>query len=455
MLPAAQNGARLAGMSKLLPWRGVRLATLTVGLDPDSETHRVSIPTGWGEVAASGLAALAGDATPQPWGKLTLPAAAERWIAPLDAAQPGLGDLLHGMLLRREGCPDRAIWRGEPGEAGFVLHLAAFAEPAAGFDADGFDAGLLAAACALHLRGGGAIRLAGLDGVLAALGIDYDSEEARALAVDLVRRARAKIRRVDPAIRLAADIAGPAEALLGVETSGIAPAFSHVDAGGHLTVAAEARLAQLRLSPERALALTLEGRPPLRTASHTAHLAMHEALARLLDRAPPQPALRRPALAAATASRASRRRLPARARGYTQKVAIGGHRVFLQTAEYEDGAVGEVSLALGGREGSLARGLAEAVGTAMSIALQHGVPLDAFVDAFAHTRFGMAGHVEGDPAIAAASSPLDYAVRALAEAYGGRRIADPETAIDLPDASAELPLGLPSRPKTLRLVRAS
>ncbi len=446
-------------MSKLLPWRGVRLATLAVGIDPDSEPHRVSIPTGWGEVAASGFAALAGSATPLGWGKLTLPEAAERWIAPLEAARPGLGDLLHGMLLRREGCPDRPVWRGEPGEAGFVLHLAAFAEPDAGFDTEGFDAALLAAATALQLRGGEAtpaVRLAGLDGMLAALGIDYDSEEARALAANLVRRARAQIRRVGPAVALAVDTGGPAEALLGVETSAIAPAFSHVDAEGHLTVAAEARLAQRRLSPERALAMTLEGRPPLRHPGHAAHLAMHEALARLLDRAPPKPQLPRPALAAAAAGspRASRRRLPARARGFTQKVSIGGHRVFLQTAEYEDGAVGEVALALGGREGSLARGLAEAVGTAMSVALQHGVPLDAFVDAFAHGRFGMAGHVEGDPAIAAASSPLDYAVRALAEAYGGRRIPDPETA-EAPDAPAELPLGLPARAKTLRLVSGS
>ena len=290
--------------------------------------------------------------------------------------------------------------------------------------------------------------------MLAALGLDYDSEDARMLAADLVRRARVRIRRAGPEIALVADTAGPAEALLGVETSGIAPAFSHVDAGGHLTVAAEARLAQLRLSPERALAMTLEGRPPLRAASHTAHLAMHEALARLLDRAPPKPRMPRPALVAATRPRTGRRPLPARARGFTQKVSIGGHRVFLQTCEYEDGAVGEVSLALGGREGSLARGLAEAVGTAMSVALQHGVPLDAFVDAFAHGRFGMGGHVEGDPAIAVASSPLDYAVRALAEVYGGRRIPDPEAA-EAPDAPEELPLGLPARAKNLRLVRAS
>ncbi len=432
-------------MSKLPPWRGVRLATLAVGIDPDSEPHRVSIPTGWGEAAASGLAALAGDEGVPRWGKITLPDAAERWIAPLDAASPGLRHVLHGMLLRREGCPDRPVWRAEPGEAGFVLHLAAFAEPAAGFDGEGYDAALIAAATALHLRGEGprAIRLAGLDGMLAALGIDYDSAAARALAADLVRRARARIRRVDAAIALVAAAAGPAEALLGVETAGFAPAFAHVDAEGRLTVAAEARLAQQRLSPERALAMTLEGRPPLRTASRSAHLAMHEALARLLDRAPAAPQLRRLA-PAPDAARATRRPLPPRARGFTQKVSIGGHRVFLQTSEYDDGALGEVSLALGGREGSLARGLAEAVGTAIGIALQHGVPLDAFADAFAHTRFGMSGHVEGDPAIAQASSPLDYMVRALAEAYGGRRIPDPETA-DMPDLPAELPLGLPTR----------
>jgi ribonucleoside-diphosphate reductase alpha chain len=61
--------------------------------------------------------------------------------------------------------------------------------------------------------------------------------------------------------------------------------------------------------------------------------------------------------------------------------------------------------------------------------LQHGVPLEAFVEAFTFTRFGPAGAVEGDPAVAQATSLLDYAFRHLAANYLGRR--------DLPEAEAE------------------
>jgi hypothetical protein len=159
----------------------------------------------------------------------------------------------------------------------------------------------------------------------------------------------------------------------------------------------------------------------------------------------------------------SRRALPARSKGFTQKVTIGGQRVFLRTAEYDDGSLGEIAVTLGGREGSMAKGLAEACATAISLGLQHGVSLDRFVEAFAHGRFGACGAVEGDPSILSASSPLDYVVRALSEAYLGRHLADPpaETADDAP----LLPLGLGEtggaanservRQRSLRLVSRS
>lgn len=459
-------------MSKLLPWRGVRLATFAVGVDPDSEPHRVAIPTGWGEEAARGLVGLACDPAPAGWGKLRLPDAAEAWIAPIDAAAraggsgSGLGERLHAMLLLRQGCPDRPVWRGEPGPRGFVLHVAAFADGGAGFDEACFDAALDAAASALAACGPAAtqaaIRLAGLDGMLAALGLPYDSDEARALGVRLVRRARLRLRAAPVPIALVAGEAGSAEALLGVETAGYAPAFAPVGSDGRLTTASEARLAHLRLSPERALASLLEGANPLPTASLAAHTAMHDALVPLLDAAPARPGGPAPRLAVADVA-PRRRALPARSKGFTQKVAIGGHRLFLRTAEYADGALGEVSITLGQREGTLGRGLADAVGTAISIALQHGVPLDAFVEAFAHGRFGPAGAVEGDPSIAEASSPLDYAMRALAEAYGGRHIPDPRPADPVEgDETRLLPLGLPepvappaARQRSLRLVSTS
>jgi hypothetical protein len=65
----------------------------------------------------------------------------------------------------------------------------------------------------------------------------------------------------------------------------------------------------------------------------------------------------------------------------------------------------------------------------VSLGLQHGVPLADYVEAFAYTRFGPAGVVEGDPAIPRATSVLDWAFRRLALDYLGRS--------DLPQPSEE------------------
>ena len=133
--------------------------------------------------------------------------------------------------------------------------------------------------------------------------------------------------------------------------------------------------------------------------------------------------------------------MPARRAGYTQKVSVGGHRLYLRTGEYADGSLGEISLTLQ-RESAAFRGLMEQFCSAVSLGLQHGVPFDEFVEAFTLTRFGVAGAVEGDPAVAQASSLLDYVFRHLAANYLGRR--------DLPAPEPEemhepplLPLGLP------------
>ena len=272
--------------------------------------------------------------------------------------------------------------------------------------------------------------------MLARLGLEYESEAGRLAARDVVRVARAGAQA--SSVGLVASEAGWAEALLGVESAGLAPAFSPVGADGGLTLAAQARLAALGLSPERALAMALDGEMLLRPAAVEAHAMMYDALAPLLDAAPVRPACL-PRLAAVTTP-PGRRALPARSKGFTQKVTIGGHRLFLRTAEYGDGSLGEISITLAGREHGPTRGMADAVASAVSIGLQHGVPLDAFVDAFAHGRFGASGAVEGDPSILSASSPLDYVMRALADAYLGRHLADPA----LEDEADEplLPLGL-------------
>ncbi|HUB48306.1 MAG TPA: hypothetical protein VMB73_25290, partial [Acetobacteraceae bacterium] len=75
------------------------------------------------------------------------------------------------------------------------------------------------------------------------------------------------------------------------------------------------------------------------------------------------------------------------------------------------------------------RGLMDNFAVAVSLGLQHGVPLETFVEAFTFTRFGPAGAVEGDPAARNATSLLDYVFRHLAANYLGRR--------DIPEAEEE------------------
>ncbi|MBM3482493.1 MAG: vitamin B12-dependent ribonucleotide reductase [Alphaproteobacteria bacterium] len=114
-----------------------------------------------------------------------------------------------------------------------------------------------------------------------------------------------------------------------------------------------------------------------------------------------------------------RRRLPQRRRGYTQKAIVGGHKVYLRTGEFQDGALGEIFIDMH-KEGAAFRSLMNNFAIAISIGLQYGVPLDEFVDAFTFTRFEPAGMVEGNDAIKMSTSVLDYIFRELAISYLGR-----------------------------------
>ncbi len=113
---------------------------------------------------------------------------------------------------------------------------------------------------------------------------------------------------------------------------------------------------------------------------------------------------------------ASRRRLPARRKGYTQKATVGGHKVYLRTGEYDDGTLGEVFIDMH-KEGAAFRSLMNNFAIAISIGLQYGVPLDEFVEAFTFTRFEPNGMVEGNDAIKMATSIIDYVFRELAVSY--------------------------------------
>jgi ribonucleoside-diphosphate reductase alpha chain len=114
-----------------------------------------------------------------------------------------------------------------------------------------------------------------------------------------------------------------------------------------------------------------------------------------------------------------RRQLPDRRAGYTQKARIGNHKLYLRTGEYEDGTLGEIFLDMH-KEGAAFRSMTNCFAIAISLGLQHGVPLDEFVDAFLFTRFEPNGGVEGNPHIKMTTSIIDYIFRELAITYLGR-----------------------------------
>lgn len=114
--------------------------------------------------------------------------------------------------------------------------------------------------------------------------------------------------------------------------------------------------------------------------------------------------------------RAVRYRLPKKRRGFTQEARIGGHKVFLRTGEYEDNQLGEIFIDMH-KEGAAFRSMMNAFAIAISMGLQHGVPLAEFVEQFTFTRFEPQGGVEGHPNIKFATSIIDYVFRVLGVEY--------------------------------------
>ncbi len=117
---------------------------------------------------------------------------------------------------------------------------------------------------------------------------------------------------------------------------------------------------------------------------------------------------------------AKRRRLPDRRRGYTQKALVGGHKVFLRTGEYQDGTLGEIFVDMH-KEGAAFRSLMNSFAIAISMGLQHGVPLEKFADQFLFSRFEPNGMIIGNDRIKMSTSIIDYIFRELSINYLGRQ----------------------------------
>ena len=109
--------------------------------------------------------------------------------------------------------------------------------------------------------------------------------------------------------------------------------------------------------------------------------------------------------------RAVRNRLPEERASITHKFAIAGHEGYITVGLYPDGSPGEIFIKMA-KEGSTVSGLMDSFALAVSIALQHGVPLKLFCEKFAHTRFEPSGW-SGNAEIGFAKSIMDYIFRWL------------------------------------------
>jgi ribonucleoside-diphosphate reductase alpha chain len=179
--------------------------------------------------------------------------------------------------------------------------------------------------------------------------------------------------------------------------------------------------------------------------------AVTEAVAAAVAAAPPKP---------------YRRRLPDERASITHKFNVGGHEGYLTIGLYEDGTPGEIFLRMA-KEGSTISGLMDSFATAVSLALQYGVPLRDLVNKFSHLRFEPAGFTTNRE-IPMAKSLVDYIFRYMATKFLSRDEQDqvgiinrqmtlteakPMGGVDVPDAttaggSATPAAAVPETPST-------
>ncbi|MBX7164847.1 MAG: vitamin B12-dependent ribonucleotide reductase [Pirellulales bacterium] len=120
--------------------------------------------------------------------------------------------------------------------------------------------------------------------------------------------------------------------------------------------------------------------------------------------------------AAAKLTAAPRReRLPDTRRSLTHKFRVGGHEGYITVGLYDDGRPGELFITMA-KEGSTIGGLMDCFGTAVSMSLQYGVPLEVYVNKFSHTRFEPMGYTS-NPDVPIAKSIVDYIFRWLANTF--------------------------------------
>ncbi len=110
-----------------------------------------------------------------------------------------------------------------------------------------------------------------------------------------------------------------------------------------------------------------------------------------------------------------RHKLPDERRSITHKFDIAGHEGYITAGMYENGQPGEIFITMS-KEGSTISGLMDSFATAVSMAMQYGVPLRVLVDKFSHMRFEPSGFTR-NPDIPMAKSIMDYIFRWLATKF--------------------------------------
>jgi ribonucleoside-diphosphate reductase alpha chain len=112
-----------------------------------------------------------------------------------------------------------------------------------------------------------------------------------------------------------------------------------------------------------------------------------------------------------SAMKPKRHRLPDERKSITHKFSVAGHDGYLTVGMYEDGAPGEIFIVMA-KAGSTLSGVMDSFATAVSLGLQHGVPLELYVSKFAHVRFEPHGFTKNSD-IPIAKSIVDYIFRWL------------------------------------------
>lgn len=111
---------------------------------------------------------------------------------------------------------------------------------------------------------------------------------------------------------------------------------------------------------------------------------------------------------------AARQRPPRRRAGMTYEFELNGEG-HLTVTELADGRPGELFITWA-KQGSTLQGLCDALAIAVSLGLQHGVPLADYTRRLTGTRFEPAG-CTGDPQLPQATSLVDYISRRLTLDY--------------------------------------